>query len=117
MGSSITYKSIKKEIGQCVSLGTHENILIIGADTLTRITDYTDRDTNIIFGDGAGAIILSRSDQEEQKGLISTVLHADGQYFDALYVPGGGSRIDASLDQKNKMVMDGRKIFKWQLSQ
>jgi 3-oxoacyl-[acyl-carrier-protein] synthase III len=97
---------------QYIKLGTHQHILVIGADSLSRLTDYSDPGTSIIFGDGAGAIILSRSETEEQMGLISTNLHADGQYFDALYVPGGGSRHPVSSEHKNKMVMDGRKIFK-----
>lgn len=97
---------------QYIKLGTHQRILVIGADTLSRITDYEDPSTSIIFGDGAGAIILSRSEESEKKGVISTTIHADGQFFDALYVPGGGSRFPASADYKNKMVMDGRKIFK-----
>ncbi|MFB3160064.1 beta-ketoacyl-ACP synthase III [Neobacillus sp. 179-J 1A1 HS] len=96
---------------QYIKLGTHQNILVIGADSLTRFTDYSDLGTSIIFGDGAGAIILSRS-EKEAKGLISTTLHADGKYFDALYIPGGGSRFPVSEENKNKMVMDGRKIFK-----
>jgi 3-oxoacyl-[acyl-carrier-protein] synthase III len=96
---------------QYIKLGTHQNILVIGADSLTRFTDDTDLGTSIIFGDGAGAIILSRSIKEE-RGLISTTLHADGRYFDALYIPGGGSRFPVSAEYKNKMVMDGRKIFK-----
>lgn len=96
---------------QYIKLGTHQNILIIGADTLTRFTDYSDPGTSIIFGDGAGAIVLSRGEQAV-KGLISTTLHADGKYFDALYIPGGGSRFPVSTEYKNKIVMDGRKIFK-----
>jgi 3-oxoacyl-[acyl-carrier-protein] synthase III len=96
---------------QYIKLGTHQHILVIGADSLTRHTDYNDRDTSIIFGDGAGAIVLSKSETDE-KGLIATTVHADGKYFDALYIPGGGSRFPVSSDHKNKMVMDGRKIFK-----
>lgn len=96
---------------QYIKLGTHQNILVIGADTLTRFTDYSDLGTSIIFGDGAGAIVLSRGEQTV-KGLISTELHSDGKYFDALYIPGGGSRFPVSTEYKNKMVMDGRKIFK-----
>lgn len=97
---------------QYIKAGTHQNILVIGADTLTRLTDYDDPSTSILFGDAAGAIILSRSDEFEKKGLIATKIHSNGQYFDALYVPGGGSRFPASTEHKNKMIMDGRKIFK-----
>ncbi|MEE3956187.1 beta-ketoacyl-ACP synthase III [Peribacillus frigoritolerans] len=97
---------------QFIKAGTHRNILVIGADTLTRLTDYDDPSTSILFGDAAGAIILSRSDDLDKKGLISTKIHSDGQYFDALYVPGGGSRFPASAEHKNKMIMDGRRIFK-----
>ena len=97
---------------QFIKLGTHQRILVIGADTLSRLTDYDDPSTSIIFGDGAGAIVLSRGEGSEKKGVISTSIHSDGQFFDALYVPGGGSRYTNSLENKNKIVMDGRKIFK-----
>lgn len=97
---------------QYIKSGTHCNVLVIGADTLTRLTDYEDPSTSILFGDAAGAIVLSRNNEFETNGLMATNIYSDGQYFDALYVPGGGSRFPDSAEHKNKMVMDGRKIFK-----
>lgn len=97
---------------QYIRLGTHQNILVIGADTLSSLTDYTDPFTSILFGDGAGAVIVSRSEETGESGILSTVLHADGASFEALYVPGGGSRHPASSALKAKMVMDGSKVFK-----
>ncbi|MCM3716541.1 beta-ketoacyl-ACP synthase III [Halalkalibacter oceani] len=95
---------------QYIKTGAHKHVLVIGADTLTRLTDYTDKSTAILFGDGAGAVVLSRA--EERQGIVATVLHSDGRHFQSLYVPGGGSRRPASAEHKNKMVMDGQKIFK-----
>lgn len=97
---------------QFLKLGTHNHILVIGADTLSRLTDYTDPFTSILFGDGAGAVIVSRSVESEGRRILSTVLHADGSSFEALFVPGGGSRHPDSSEYKAKMVMDGSKVFK-----
>ncbi|MGO4273045.1 3-oxoacyl-ACP synthase III family protein, partial [Paenibacillus sp. TAF58] len=91
---------------QYIKLGTCKNILVIGADTLSKLTDYTDPFTSILFGDGAGAVIVSRSEETNGAGILSTLLHADGGAFEALFVPGGGSRHPASAEHKAKMVMD-----------
>ena len=71
---------------QFVRIGTYERILVIGADTLTRLIDYTDRATCVLFGDGAGAVILEAA--AEPRGLLSTVLGADGAGSEHLYIPG-----------------------------
>lgn len=97
---------------QYIKLGTHEHILVIGADTLSKLTDYTDPYTSILFGDGAGAVVISRSENPGGKGILATSLHSDGEDFEALFVPGGGSRHPVSETYKAKMVMDGGKIFK-----
>lgn len=97
---------------QYIKLGTCRNILVIGADTLSKLTDYTDPFTSILFGDGAGAVLVSRSEETNGAGILSTVLHADGGAFEVLFVPGGGSRYPASAEHKAKMVMDGSKVFK-----
>ena len=86
--------------GQC------RHALVVGAETLSRITDYTDRGNCILWGDGAGAVILSRSDAP---GVISTHLHADGAHRSLLEVPAGPSRNDVSDD---KIRMEGRAVFK-----
>jgi 3-oxoacyl-[acyl-carrier-protein] synthase-3 len=80
--------------------------LVIGAETLSRITDWTDRGNCILWGDGAGAVILKAS---EQPGIISTHLHADGQYSKLLYVNGG---VSADSDGKPTMKMEGNAVFK-----
>lgn len=102
---------------QYIKAGTHKHILVIGAETLSRITDYTDRGTCIIFSDGAGAAVISAAEQEDEtdcRGIIGSDLGANGEHFSLLYVPGGGSRFpDTSIpENKAKIVMDGNKIFK-----
>lgn len=97
---------------QYIKLGRHKQILVIGADALSRLTDYSDPYTSILFGDGAGAVVVSRCKEAESNGIISTLLFSDGEEFEALFVPGGGSRHPESETYKAKMVMDGGKIFK-----
>jgi len=88
--------------------------LIVGADTLTKITDYSHRSSSILFGDGAGAWVVSREEPDSPRGLLYSTLQSDGKYFESLYVPGGGSRYPdpQAAGVKNKIYMDGRKIFK-----
>lgn len=101
---------------QFIQNGKHKHALVIGADTLSKLTDYTDRTTCILFGDGAGAFILSRAESATQRGVLHTATHSDGEFFSDLYVPGGGSKYPHTQmngDQAKPMiVMDGRKIFK-----
>jgi 3-oxoacyl-[acyl-carrier-protein] synthase III len=91
---------------QFIRTGQCRHILVVGAETLSRITDYTDRGNCILWGDGAGAVILSRS---EEPGVISTHLHADGAYRALLEVPGGVSRNDVA---DTKIRMEGRAVFR-----
>ncbi|MHB1926208.1 MAG: beta-ketoacyl-ACP synthase III [Leptospirillum sp.] len=72
--------------GQC------ETLLVIGAEVMSRFIDWTDRSTCILFGDGAGAVVLGRSDHEGEAGVGTIKLHADGRFWDLIHVPGGGSR-------------------------
>ncbi len=74
--------------------GMVKNAIVIGAETLSKITDWTDRSTCVIFGDGAGAVLLERT--EEDKGILSVVLHADGRYTDLMMVPAPGSKMPCS---------------------
>ncbi len=101
---------------QYIKAGKHQHVLVIGAETLSRITDYTDRGTCIIFSDGAGAAVLSAQEQQadEVRGIIGSDIGANGEHFSLLYVPGGGSRFpDTTVpENKPKIVMDGNKIFK-----
>jgi len=95
---------------QFISSGKVKRALVIGAETLSRITDWTDRSTCVIFGDGAGAVVLEPSDEQ---GVISTHLRADGQYKDLLYYPYGTSRIQGPEDQERPFIhMKGNEVFK-----
>src|SRR5438270_1837409 len=75
---------------QFITSHTHETVLVIGAEKLTSITNWTDRNTCVLFGDGAGAAILRH--RGSAHGVISTHIGSDGQYTDILFMPGGGSR-------------------------
>ncbi|MCK5396588.1 MAG: ketoacyl-ACP synthase III, partial [Gammaproteobacteria bacterium] len=90
--------------------GTNKCALIVGAETLSRIVDWTDRGTCVLFGDGAGAVILESSDEP---GIISTHLHADGAYENLLMVPYGVSTgVSQLLDGAGGIVMKGNEVFK-----
>ena len=88
-----------------IKTGAAKCVLVIGADTMSRITDYSDRSNAILWGDGGGAIILEASDQP---GILSTHIHADGSYEKLLHVPSGVSH------QKGKATieMQGNQVFK-----
>lgn len=75
--------------------GIYKKVLVIGAETLSKITDWTDRNTCVLFGDGAGAVVLVA--EEDGRGILSTHLHTDGSMADLLCIPGGGSQNPASL--------------------
>jgi len=85
-----------------IKAGSSQCVLVIGADTFSRITDYTDRGNCILWGDGAGAVILQAS---QEQGIISTHLHADGNYENMLHVP-------RKNDGKDTVVMEGNPVFK-----
>lgn len=95
--------------------GLYKNALVIGAETLSRITDYTDRNTCILFGDGAGAVILG--EVPEGRGFQSFVLGADGKGGELLKIAGGGSRKPASLEtvqnREHSIYMAGNEVFKF----
>ena len=93
-----------------IKTGKAKNALVVGAETLSRIVDWTDRGTCVLFGDGAGAVVLSAS---ETPGILSTHLHADGQYRDLLTVPAGISENSAKLKAGEAfMEMKGNEVFK-----
>lgn len=87
--------------------GAAEHALVVGADTMSRIVDYEDRGTCILFGDGAGAFVLSRS---ETPGLLGSRTYSDGNHYDKLYVSGGGSR-SAEEGRVPHIKMNGRATF------
>ncbi len=94
--------------------GRYQRALLIGADAMTRLMDYQDRQTCVLFGDGAGAVVMTA--EESDAGVVATTLKADGEFWDMIQVPGGGSRRPASpyvLSQREQyMRMNGRQTFK-----
>ena len=87
-----------------INTGSKKNVLVVGVDAMSKITDYTDRSNAILWGDGAGAVIVSASDKP---GIISTHIHSDGQYESLLHVP----RSENSA-QKDTIEMQGNQVFK-----
>jgi 3-oxoacyl-[acyl-carrier-protein] synthase-3 len=103
------------EVGQQFILSrTYETVLVVGAEKLSAITDWTNRNTCVLFGDGAGAAILQH--RENSHGLLTTVMGADGSKADLLSMPGGGSACPASqqtvADRLHFLRMDGKETFK-----
>jgi len=103
------------EIGQQFIMSrTYDTALVIGAEKLSSIVDWTDRNTCVLFGDGAGAAILQH--RENSQGLLTAVLGADGRKAELLSMPAGGSRCPASpktvADKLHFLRMDGRETFK-----
>lgn len=93
-----------------VKAGSSKCALVIGAETLSNMVDWTDRDTCVLFGDGAGAVILQPS---EEPGILSSHLHADGHYQDLLYFPAGvGKRFQDLKDGCAFIQMKGNEVFK-----
>jgi len=93
-----------------IKSGTHKRALVVGAETLSRIIDWTDRGTCVLFGDGAGAVIMEAS---ETAGIMSTHIHADGSYKDLLTVPAGVSQgYDQLINGTAYMTMQGNEVFK-----
>lgn len=98
-----------------LSAGAHRNALVIGAETLSRITDWTDRSTCVLFGDGAGAVVLQAGQNEG--GVLSSVLGADGSGRDLLWLPAGGSREPAThrtvTERLHFIRMKGREVYRF----
>ena len=100
-----------------VAAGTHRKVLVIGSDTMSRILDYTDRATCILFGDGAGAVLIEPTEDGEDAGFIDFMGEVDGSGGDFLKMPAGGSRMPAShetIDQRLHYVhQEGQQVFKY----
>lgn len=100
---------------QMIKSGAYKNILLVGAEILSRFTDYTDRGTCILFGDGAGAAVISRSDNTDSQ-VFGHKLRSDGELGELLTLPAGGSMHPLSqkiVDKKMQYIkMEGREIFK-----
>ncbi|RKD27817.1 3-oxoacyl-[acyl-carrier-protein] synthase III [Caminicella sporogenes DSM 14501] len=100
---------------QFIATGVYKYVLVIGAETLSKIMDWNDRNTCVLFGDGAGAVVLGPV--EEGRGILSTYLGADGEKGKFLTQPAGGSRMPASIETVKQNLhyikMDGSEVFKF----
>ncbi len=107
-GLSVAEQYIKSE--------RYKTILLIGSEIFSRITNWNDRSTCILFGDGAGAVVVRAEMIRKKEGILSTHLHSDGHYHDLLFVPGGGSRRPISekiINEKEHLIkMKGNETFK-----
>jgi 3-oxoacyl-[acyl-carrier-protein] synthase-3 len=93
-----------------IKAGSAQNVLVIGAETFSRILDWNDRSTCVLFGDGAGAVVVTAAgkDDDPDRGIKATRLRSDGRYRDKLYVDGGPS----STQTVGHLRMEGREVFK-----
>lgn len=100
---------------QFITTGMYNHVLVIGAETMSKILDFEDRKTCVLFGDGAGAVVLGPVG--ENKGILSMDLGADGSGGPALMVPAGGTRMPATpqtvKDRLHYLTMDGSEVFKF----
>jgi 3-oxoacyl-[acyl-carrier-protein] synthase-3 len=100
---------------QFIKTGVYRKVLVIGAETLSKITDWTDRNTGMIFGDGAGAVVLSETLPEY--GILGINLGADGAGGDLLKIPAGGSRQPTSAEtvagRQHYIYMNGNEVYKF----
>ena len=99
---------------QFITSHTHDTVLVIGAEKLTSITNWTDRNTCVLFGDGAGAAVLRHRGSEH--GVIATHIGSDGQFTEILFMPGGGSRCPITRDNVDMNLttihMTGKEVYK-----
>ena len=100
---------------QAIASGAHNYVLVVGSETLSRIVNWHDRETCVLFGDGAGAIVLQGSD--EPGGVLSTLIRADGSGGELLILPAGGSHQPPTLDTvatgQHYIKMNGREVFRF----
>lgn len=98
-----------------ISSGLHKKILVIGAETLSKITDYADRNTCILFGDGSGAVLVERD--EVQSDFISFYVNSEGEKGSSLYCSNLSNQLFENLIiHNNKIVQNGREVYKWAVS-
>ncbi|MCC7355266.1 MAG: ketoacyl-ACP synthase III, partial [Anaerolineae bacterium] len=100
---------------QFIAAGAYRRILVVGAELISRATDWHDRNTCVLFGDGAGAVVVEASDQPT--GLLAFELGSDGTDYDALILPGGGVKAppthETVAQNLHTLRMDGKRIFKF----
>jgi 3-oxoacyl-[acyl-carrier-protein] synthase-3 len=101
---------------QFIETGTYKKVLVIGSDVMSSIIDFEDRATCVLFGDGAGAVVLEPT-EEDGLGILDSILAADGSGGTFLYMPAGGSRRPASIETVQKKMhyvhQDGKNVFKY----
>lgn len=99
---------------QYIRGGSIQNVLVVGSEVLSRIIDWSDRNTCVLFGDGAGAVVLGPT--KDDRGILSTHLHSDGRLWELIRVPGGGSRVPPSpsmmAEGLSYLKMKGNETFK-----
>ncbi len=102
---------------QMIAAGVIEHVLVIGADTMSSIIDYQDRATCVLFGDGAGAVLLERAEPGDENGFLDFVHQIEGEGAAYLYMPAGGSRCPASQETVAKRMhyvhQEGQQVFKY----
>lgn len=100
---------------QFVATGAMDYVLVIGADVLSRVLDFTDRNSCVLFGDGAGAFVLGPAEKDE--GFFDQVLGADGGGYDLIHIPAGGTAMPASeqtvRDRQHFVKINGKEVFKF----
>jgi len=94
---------------QYIKSGAAKKVLVVGSEICSRVVDWTDRGTCILFGDGAGAVLLSASDEA---GILSTHIHSDGEYEDLLYCPNPQVATEANKHEAGYIIMRGNEVFK-----
>ncbi len=97
--------------------GSHRHVLVVGGEIVSSRIDYKDRSTCVLFGDGAGAVVLGHSNGDRDGEILATQINSDGDLWELLYVPGGGSRIPSSYQMLDKglqyVKMQGNEVFKY----
>ncbi len=101
---------------QFVGTGACKNVLVVGVEMLSRLTNFTDRNTCVLFGDGAGAVIVQRAESPAQAGILSTKIFTDSELTESLLIPAGGTRepitAESIAQHRDKVYMQGADIFK-----
>lgn len=94
---------------QYIKSGAADKVLVVGSEICSRLVDWTDRGTCILFGDGAGAVLL---DSSEEAGILSTHIHSDGEFEDLLFCPNPQAATDSNKDESGYIKMSGNEVFK-----
>ena len=106
------YMSALSTATQFIAAGSARRVMVVGAETISRIVDWTDRGTCVLFGDGAGATLLEQATPGEPGAIESIVLRSDGSQADALYAGGPAGAETNPLAREVSIVMDGRAVFR-----